>query len=98
MTHDEGCEIAYKWLLNTRNCGFAFKELTAATLYGEIPDAIGFRGWGESILIEVKTSRADFLKDKNKRFRKEPEKGMGTYRFYITPPKNPTIFSGWDER
>ena len=83
MTHKEDCDIAYKWLLN--RCGFAFNELSAATSWGEIPDAIGFKGWGESTLVEVKTSRADFLRDKKKIFRIHPERGMGTFRFYLCP-------------
>lgn len=83
MTHSDLVDVAHKWLL--KKSGFAFKELKAATLYGEIPDAIGFKGWGDSILIEVKSSRGDFLADKKKIFRKEPEKGMGKYRFYLCP-------------
>lgn len=46
-------------------------------------DCIGFRQQC-SVLIEVKVSRSDFLADK-----KKPERqsgGVGTYRFYLTPP------------
>lgn len=51
---------------------------------GEIPDAIGFRS-GETILIECKVNRADFLSDKKKRFRANPWMGMGKFRFYMCP-------------
>ncbi|MCP3944994.1 MAG: hypothetical protein GY710_26450 [Desulfobacteraceae bacterium] len=66
-THDELIKIAEKWLL--KRCGFAFRELT--TFASETPDVIGFRQ-GESILIECKTSRADFHADKKKIFRRRP--------------------------
>ncbi|WP_288357089.1 hypothetical protein [uncultured Pseudomonas sp.] len=48
----------------------------------EQPDVLGFRSHC-STLIEVKTSRGDFLAD-----RKKPERaarGLGLYRFYLCP-------------
>jgi hypothetical protein len=51
----------------------------------EIPDAIGWSG-SISTLVEVKTSRGDFLGDANKPFRKDPTKGMGSWRTYLVPP------------
>lgn len=80
FTHKEMVEIAYRWLIG--RVGFAFKELRALTY--ECPDVIGFRS-GESILIECKVSRADFLCDKKKPFRVNPEQGMGNYRLYCCP-------------
>ena len=79
-SHKDLVEIGYKWLLS--RCGFAFKELNAFTTHGEIPDVIGFRH-DCSILLEAKTSRADFHADKKKLFRNYPEWGMGGHRFYI---------------
>lgn len=81
MTHADLVERAYRWLLSF-GCGFAFKEFHGLTY--EIPDAIGFK-WDTSILIECKATRADFLSDKKKHFRKCPELGMGDYRFYMAP-------------
>ena len=69
MTHDKLVTIAKRWLLNTKGCGFAFQELCAFTPNVETPDAIGWRN-GITILVECKISRADFLSDKNKLFRK----------------------------
>ena len=40
----------------------------------------------ESILIECKVSRADFIADKSKNFRQQENYGMGDYRYYATPP------------
>lgn len=82
MTHRELIEIGYKWLM--KRCSFAFKELVSAGGYGECPDVIGFNSLG-SFLLEAKISRSDFLKDKKKIFRIEPEKGMGDWRFFICP-------------
>jgi len=83
--HNKLCLRAAKFL---RNNGFkvAFDDrFQAATSYGECPDAIGFRN-GVSCLIEVKVSRSDFMSDKKKRFRVNPELGMGDWRFYLSPP------------
>lgn len=80
FTHDELTIIAEKWLLS--RCGFAFRELT--TFAGETPDAIGYRS-GSTILVECKASRADFLSDKKKFFRRNPEQGVGSFRFFLCP-------------
>jgi hypothetical protein len=53
------------------------------SLAGETPDAIGWQS-NHSILIECKTSRSDFLADKNKFFRRYPPAGMGLERYYLT--------------
>lgn len=84
MDHNELVKIAEMWLLKAKWCSFALAELCALGGNGETPDAIGWRS-GYSILVECKTSRADFHADKNKRFRKYPEQGMGTYRFFMCP-------------
>jgi hypothetical protein len=77
-THAELIEIGYKWCLT--KCGFAFKDLV--TIAGEVPDVIGFNSEG-SFLLEAKTTKADFNNDTNKWFRKNPDMGMGDWRFYI---------------
>lgn len=51
----------------------------------EFPDVIFFRNDGVTDLIEVKVERTDFLRDKKKAFRKDPDLGMGTYRYYACP-------------
>ena len=85
LTHDELCQIAWRFLQNN---GFkvAFHDrFRAWTPYGEQADAIGFRN-GASCLIEDKCSRSDLLADRKKPFRIEPEKGMGDWRFMISEP------------
>ena len=85
ITHDDLVIRAEKWL-KSQNCGVVFNDsFCPATSNGELPDAIGFRS-EVSILIECKATRSDFLSDKNKTFRKDPELGMGDWRFYMCPP------------
>lgn len=83
FTHAQLVEIAYKWLLKNGGVGVAFKELV--TMAREIPDVIGFDSW-QSILIECKTSRSDFFREK-KKWHRQHSNGMGTWRF-ICCPKN----------
>lgn len=82
FSHDDLVKIAEKWLIKSRGCGFAFSELN--TINYETPDSIGFRS-GASILVEAKTSRADFHADKKKMPRRAPYTGMGSFRFYLCP-------------
>lgn len=74
-----------RWL-RSQGCRVVLSDpFRAAVWTGEQPDVIGWRD-GHSILLEAKASRADFLADRNKRFRKEPTLGMGDFRLYIAPP------------
>lgn len=88
ISHKELCEIGAKILKTKLKCTVSIHEPRGLK---ENPDAIGWRyGWGMceyegSILIEAKTSRADFKKDFKKSFRIKPEDGIGNWRFYICP-------------
>lgn len=97
MTHDELVLKAEKWL-KIQGCGVVFRDkFKAITHNREFPDAIGWRE-GLSILVECKTSRADFLADKGKLFRKTSEDGMGDWRFFLCPPDIITVSDlpeGW---
>ncbi|NID14985.1 hypothetical protein [Luteibacter yeojuensis] len=84
MTHADLVERAGAWLRGAAGCKIVMTELAAVCRSGEIPDAIGWREGG-TILVEAKTSRADFLADRKKPFRREPERGMGTLRFFLAP-------------
>lgn len=88
-SHKELVEIGYRWLKRSKSrnrmpcyssCTIALKEVSI--VFEEKPDIIGFKYW-LSILIECKATRADFLSDKTKSFRKYPEEGIGQYRFYL---------------
>lgn len=83
FSHAELVSRADKWLQN-QGCKITLTERMGNSVTGESPDAIGWKDF-YSVLIEVKTSRSDFLADKKKRFRKDPSKGMGDFRFYLCP-------------
>lgn len=85
LTHSKIIEYSRKVLKRAGmrwKCGITVSELS--TINSEIPDILGFYSGGAS-LIEAKASRNDFLNDKKKPFRMNPETGMGNYRFYACP-------------
>lgn len=88
--HDELVQRAVRWLKGSCGCSTALSEMRALTTSGECPDAVGWRS-DYSILVECKASRSDFLADRKKNFRSNPERGIGTYRFYLCPPGMITI-------
>jgi hypothetical protein len=83
MTHAQLVEKAVRWLRWYR-CGVVLSE--QACVSGEMPDAIGWKRACHSVLVECKVTRADFLADRTKPFRQKPDKGVGSERFYLTPP------------
>ena len=95
MTHAQMVEKAVRWLRWYR-CGLVLSEQACAS--GEMPDAIGWKQACHSVLVECKVTRADFLVDRAKPFRQKPEKGVGSERFYFTPPalvKLEELPAGW---
>jgi hypothetical protein len=83
MTHAQFVERAVRWLRSHR-CGVVLSE--QACISGEMPDAIGWKRANHSVLVECKVTRADFLADRTKPFRQKSEQGVGSERFYLTPP------------
>lgn len=95
MTHAQLVEKAVRWLRSYR-CGVVLSE--QACVSGEMPDAIGWKQACHSVLVECKVTRSDFLADREKPFRRKPEKGVGSERFYLTPSsliKVPELPEGW---
>jgi len=95
MTHAQLVEKAVRWLRVYR-CGVVLSEQACAS--GEMPDAIGWKRACHSVLVECKVTRADFLVDRAKPFRQKPEKGVGSERFYLTPPnlvQTTELPAGW---
>lgn len=95
--HAELVERAARWL-KSFGCGVVFDDrFQARTSSGGKPDALGFKA-GVSILIECKSTRADFLADKKKKVRQQPELGVGDWRFYLCPTgviKPEELPEGW---
>src|SRR6266581_1652151 len=95
MTHAQLVERAVAWLRCYR-CGVVLSEQACGS--GEMPDAIGWKRASHSVLVECKVTRADFLADRGKPFRVKPEQGVGSERFYLTPPglvKVEELPAGW---
>jgi hypothetical protein len=96
MTHKQLCTRVALWLKNSRHYTVVATELSTAA--GETPDVIGWHGMAESILVECKVSRVDFLSDKGKLFRRQEHYGMGDYRYYAAPAgliKPDELPEGW---
>lgn len=83
LSHNQLILKALAWLKTTKKCATVLAELSSVRR--EIPDAIGWRARGLSVLIECKVSRADFLKDHQKAFRL-PGAGMGRERWFMVTP------------
>src|SRR5215469_16403633 len=95
MTHEKLVSFAVRWL-RRYGCGVVLSEQSCAS--GETPDAIGWKRACHSVIVECKVSRADFMVDNEKPFRRKPETGMGCERFYLTPARLIDITelpSGW---
>jgi len=95
MTHPQLVERAVRWLRSYR-CGVVLSEQACAS--GEMPDAIGWKRACHSVLVECKVTRADFLVDRAKPFRLDPEQGVGCERFYLTPAglvRREELPAGW---
>lgn len=80
VTHAMLVQLAAKWLAT--KCAVVLTELATT---GEEPDAIGWKGT-HSILIECKASREDYRCDSQKWFRREPERGVGQQRYFLSLP------------
>jgi len=95
MTHAQLVEKAGRWLRAYR-CGVVLSEQACAS--GEMPDAIGWKRASHSVMVECKITRADFLADRDKPWRRKPESGVGCERFYLTPAdlvRSEEIPAGW---
>ena len=82
MTHANLVSLAVHWLRRYR-CGVVLSEQACAS--GEMPDAMGWKKACHSVLVECKVTRADFLADRAKPFRQQPETGVGSERYYLAP-------------
>ena len=83
-THRQLVDRAGNWLSISKGCSVVLLERSGSHT-GEEPDAIGWKQGHESYLVEVKVSRADFLRDKDKTHRRSGN-GLGCFRYYLCPP------------
>lgn len=88
--HDRLVKLARRYAL--RECPVVISEIAGGQ---EEPDVIGFKHGGESLVIECKASRSDYLAEKKKPSRRglpprfaplgNHSSGMGSRRYYLTP-------------
>ena len=83
MTHNQLVRRMANWLKATKGYTVVISELS--TRLGETPDVIAWKYEALSTLIECKVSRADFLADKKKCFRRAEDTGMGDWRYFAAP-------------
>ena len=83
MKHSHLVARAEEWLRSRYGCGIVLSEQYCVT--GEVPDVIGWKASGQSVLVECKVTRSDFLADAHKPFRLAPEEGLGSKRLYMAP-------------
>jgi len=83
MTHSDLINLALKWCRSRHRCKLVFAELSTRRTRKIIPDVLGFKPSGDSVLIECKTSRSDFMADRNKKH-KGKHRGPGLERWYLT--------------
>jgi hypothetical protein len=83
VNHQQLVRLAELWLRRHYRSSIMLSEQSCAS--GETPDVIAWKGKCRSVLVECKVSRADFLADREKPFRRNPELGMGSERFYLAP-------------
>lgn len=88
MTHAELVQVAASFLRTAQRCSVLVTEPGALTY--EIPDAMGWSSRG-SVVVECKTSRADFLRDRKKATQREGSpfaaRLLGDFRYYLAPPE-----------
>lgn len=89
--HYELCCEAAKWLRRKKNSErytgrWKWVAVELNVVGTENTDVWGYSG-DSTVVVEVKTSRADFLKDKNKWWRTDEARDywVGNYRYYLAP-------------
>jgi len=80
LTHSSLCTLAANWIIRNHKCRAVLIERGCGS--GEMPDVIGWY-FDKSVVVEAKTSRADFFADAKKVHR--TENPMGQYRYFICP-------------
>lgn len=88
ISHKQLCIEGARWLNKKASNIYYRSQFVCVELScqgtREIPDVLGLRPYGP-VMIEVKTSRSDFLKDFTKPQRMDGSKPLGTYNFYLAP-------------
>ncbi|WP_052332477.1 hypothetical protein [Bacteroides neonati] len=81
--HRELCLLGAEYLRKL-TYGVKYVSVELVTQGWELADVWGTTGF-RTYLIEVKVSRADFLRDARKIVRQNPNDGAGNFRYYLCP-------------
>jgi hypothetical protein len=84
MTHDDLVKLAERWVRRTQRRYPVILSDVRMNASNEQPDVFA-AGVSGTLLIECKTSRADFAADALKPFRRDPSMGVGEARYYCAP-------------
>ena len=83
LSHRQLCDLGARWIFNESHpASYEWRILIEPGLREELPDVFAFTKYN-SVLIECKATRSDFLADKKKPFRQDPQKGIGMRRYYL---------------
>ena len=85
MTHNQLVRRAGNWLRTTVGCAVVMLERVSYTDSRETPDAIGWHNQ-RCIVVECKTSLADFRADQHKPARQPDMPALGHWRVYMAEP------------
>lgn len=83
FTHSELVKRAGIWLRGKKCMLIVLEPRCWST--NEIPDAIGWKVDGYSIMVECKTTRSDFYSDARKVSKQSGRETMGRERYYMAP-------------
>ena len=83
MKHDDLVDLAANWA-RARRYSIVLQDVRSWATR-EQPDVIAWKNSGASLVLEVKTSRADFKHDAEKSFRRRADEGMGYARCFVVP-------------
>jgi len=83
-THRQLCELGARFIeQHLYHCKeYPWRILIEPGFRTELPDVFAFTRYN-SVLFECKASRTDFLQDKKKPFRANPQLGIGETRYYL---------------
>ena len=82
LTHKQLCNLGARWINQNISRDGNWRILIETGYRAENPDVFAFCKY-YSVLIECKASRSDFLADKKKPFRQNPQAGIGRRRYYL---------------
>ena len=84
LSHKQLCFLAARFVeQHLYHCkAYPWRILIEPGFMSELPDVFAFTRYN-SVLFECKASRADFLRDKKKPFRENPQTGVGETRYYL---------------